>query len=131
MFQHSLLSYQKWQNTETRSGWRGSLYLLQFNYPMPIHYDTIIDTLNNKSHLLSLYRSLSMLHFIADFFKHKYRLSLFLSVWIITSLLNKNISICYGHLRNSSLRLQAWISVDINRLHSKHCSSFRARQVEL
>ena len=63
---------------------------------MPIHYDTIEDGQNKKSHLLFsfLVRIVLFLHFISGFIWQKILLRHFIGfIWIITPLMRINVSI--------------------------------------
>ena len=65
-------------------------------YWMPIHYDTIEDGQNKKSHLLFslLVGIVSLMHFIGGIYLSKILLHHFISfIWIITPLLKINVSI--------------------------------------
>ena len=67
----------------------------RFKYWMPIHYDTIEDRQNKKSHLLCsfLVRIVSFLHFISRIYLSKILLHHFIGfIWIITPLLKTNVS---------------------------------------
>ena len=101
---------------------------MRFEYWMPIHYDTIEDGQNKKSHLLfsCLVRIVLFLHFIDRIYMSKILLHHFIGFFlIITPLMKINVSIqetriiaCVRHARKFCLRTDAshdtWCSRALN-----------------
>ena len=80
--------------TYLSGGCQHSRYPPQLKYWMPIHYDTIEDGQNKKSHLLFSFsvRMVLFMYFIGGIYRQKYHYIIsFGFIWIITPLVKINV----------------------------------------
>ena len=98
-FAHLRWCHNGWASNIFSGGCRRSRYSQhppRLKYWMPIHYDTIEDGQNKKSHLLLsfLVRIVLLLHFTGEIYLSKLLLHRFIDfIWIITPLMKINVSI--------------------------------------